>query len=139
MRRGFGIITAIIIMMTVAILMSLMIGLSTATVKQTGDLYIRQKAEFLLRSTTEFALLAISGHQNSVDCVKSVTVHDGHLTGKADIWYIGKGITGCTQVLDNNIYTDASNLTAIIDVTVESDLTVSSEPIRLHRRTIQKP
>jgi len=138
MRRGFGIITAIIIMMTVATLMSLMIGLSTSTVKQTSDIYLKQQAELLLRSSTEFALLAISGHNNNNDCVESINITYNSFTSNVNIWYIGNGIpTTCGHILDNSIQTDDSNYTAIIDVVVSNNS--STEPIRLHRRTIQKP
>jgi len=139
MRRGFGIITAIIIMMTIATLMTFMIGLSSSTVKQTGDIYLKQQAELMLRSATEYALLAISGHNNNINCVKNITINSSNLTAKVNIWYLGNGISGCTQVLDNGVVTTDSNMTAIIDVVVESNPALSTEPIRLHRRTIQKP
>jgi len=139
MRRGFGIITALIIMMTIATLMSFMIGLSSSTVKQTGDIYLKQQAELMLRSATEYALLAISGHDNNINCVRNVTINSTNLTANVNIWYLGNGISGCTQVLDNTVVTTDSNLTAIIDVVVQSNPILSSEPIRLHRRTIQKP
>ena len=137
-RKGFGLITAIIIMMVIAILMSLTMGLSSTTVKHTTDVYLKEQAKLLLRSSVEYALLAISGHDNSSDCVESVTINYPQFTSKVDIWYIGKGIpTGCGHVLDNSIMTDDSNYTAIMDVTVTT--TASTEPITLHRRTIQKP
>jgi len=139
MRKGFGIVTAIIIMMTIATLMSLMISLATTTVKQTTDVFLKQQAELMLRSTTEYALLAISGHDNNVNCVKSVTVNTAILTSRANIWYIGNSIPGCTQVLDNTIVTNDSNLTVVIDVFVKTNAGVTDEPIKLHRRTIQKP
>jgi hypothetical protein len=138
MRKGFGIITAIIIMMTVATLMSLMIGLSTSTVKKTTDIYLKQQAEFLLRSSTEFALLAISGHNNSANCVENINITYNSFTAKVNIWYLGNGIpTTCSNILDNSVITSDSNYTAVIDVVVTNNQ--STEPIRLHRRTIQKP
>ena len=138
MRRGFGMITAILIMMTVAVLMTLMIGLTSSTTKQSTDIYLKQQAELLLRSSTEFALMAISGHDNSNNCVETVTINQTPFVAKVDIWYIGNGLpTSCGHKLDNTLQTDDSNLTAIIDVVVTSN--ASTEPIRLHRRTIQKP
>jgi len=139
MRKGFGIITAIIIMMTIATLMSFMIGLSSATVKQTTDVYLKQEAELMLRSTTEYALLAISGHDNNANCVKTVTINTTKFTASADIWYIGNSIPNCTHILDNTVVTSDSNYTAVLDVTVQTKAGIASEPIKLHRRTIQKP
>ena len=54
--------------------------------------------------------------------------------------YIGNGLpaAGCTILGDNLLVTADSNVTVIID-TIVTDHNVSTEPIRLHRRTIQKP
>ena len=146
MRRGFGLITAIVIMITVATLMTLMIGLSSTSVKVTLDLYLKEQAELLSRSATEYALLAISGHENNVSCIENINIaypqtnptHEANVT----IWYLGSGLPAlCTNVLSNSIDTNESNLTVIIDtvVSVNQANTGVTEPIRVHRRTIQKP
>jgi len=125
-------------MMTVAVLMTLMIGLTSSTTKQSTDIYLKQQAELLLRSSTEFALMAISGHDNTNGCVETITLTQGNFTANIDINYLTKGnIPNCNKILDSNLQTDDSHLTAIIDVVVTSN--ASTEPIRLHRRTIQKP
>ncbi len=146
MRKGFGLITAIIIMVTVATLMSLMIGLSGTGVKVTMDIYLKEQADILARSATEYALLAISGHDNSKNCIENINItypnsanptHEANLT----IYYIGKNIPSCDNILANDINTTDSNLTVIIDtiVSVNQVNTGVTEPIRVHRRTIQKP
>ena len=147
MRRGFGIITAIIILVTVATLMTLMMSLSSTSVKTTLDLYLKEQAEILTRSATEYALLAISAHDNSINCVKNINInypsaieptHEINVT----ILYIGNSIPNCAgHILTNTIDTNESNLTVIIDtvVSVNKANTGISEPIRVHRRTIQKP
>lgn len=146
MRRGFGLITAIVIMITVATLMTLMIGLSSTSAKVTLDLYLKEQAELLSRSVTEYALLAISGHPNGTDCIENINIrypesaptHEANVT----LWYIGNGIpTTCAHILANDINTSESNLTVVIDavVSVNQANTGITEPIRIHRRTIQKP
>jgi hypothetical protein len=146
MRKGFGLITAIIIMITVATLMALMIGLSSTSVKVTMDLYLKEQAELLARSATEYALLAVSGHPNSVDCIENINMNypENNPTHEANvtIFYIGNGIPlSCGNILANDINTSESNLTVIIDtvVSVNQVNTGITEPIRVHRRTIQKP
>ncbi len=147
MRKGFGLLVAILIMMSVALLMTMMISYSTSSVKSTIDLYLKEQAEILTRNATEFALLAISGHENNQSCIEKIRINYPNAlnpTHHADvnIWYIGNGIpVTCSHILENNISTSDSNLTAIIDVvvTVDQNKTGISEPIRLHRRTIQKP
>ncbi len=149
MRKGFGLITAIIILVVVSSLMAMMMSLSATSVKSTTDIYLKEQADLLLRSATEYALLAISAHDNSVDCIQQINIaypvappnhtHEANIT----ISYLGTNLPiACGAVGDdNNLSTPESNLTAIIDTVVEVNqaYTQISEPIRLHRRTIQKP
>ena len=148
MRRGFSMLTALIFMVLVATLGALALSLSTATVKQTSDLYLREQAELLVQSATEYALLAISGHDFSANCLN--TIHATYPTTESDklfdinisLYYMGNGLpVGCQTLTANlnNIDTNESNLTVMIDTIVSSADGISLEPIRLHRRTIQKP
>ena len=145
MKKGFGILTAIVVMTTIAVLMSLSIGLSTATIKQTSDLFIKEQAKLLLRSATEYALLATFGHDNNKNCIKNITIDYPNSTNpqyiaNINIWYIANDAPTSCPLLNNNISTAESNLTAIFDVVVEAQKTLGiTEPIRLHKRTIQKP
>lgn len=145
MRKGFSLLTALIFLILIATISALSISLSTQSVKQTSDIFLKNQAELLLRSGTEFALLAMSGHDYSANCLNEVNIrypdsteytHDINIT----LGYIGSGLPAtCNQILDNNLDTDESNRTVIIDTVVTSNPTLSTEPIRLHRRTIQKP
>ena len=146
MRRGFSLMTAIIIMMTVSLLMTMMVSLSGVTVKTTTDLYLKEQAELLARSATEYALLAVSGHDNHQSCIEDINIRYPSAANpthemNVSIWYMGSGLPGsCTHILDDNLSTDDSNMTAIVDVivTVDQNNTGITEPIRLHRRTLQK-
>lgn len=145
MKKGFSLLTAIIFMVLVATLGALALSFSTFSVKQTSDLYLREQAELLLQSGTELALLAISGHEiNATNgCLNYINTSYPETTPLFDINisinYIGNGLptTNC-NILDNNLSTTDSNITVIID-TIVQDHDISAEPIRLHRRTIQKP
>ena len=148
-RRGFGLITAIIILVAVSVLMTLMISLTSVSLKSTTDVYLREQAELLARSGVEYALLAISGHDNDNSCIENINItypnsatptHDINMS----IHYFFKGApVNCnnSNILANNISTDESNMTAIIDVFVSVDMnnTGITEPIVIHKRTIQKP
>jgi predicted MFS family arabinose efflux permease len=145
MRKGFSLLIAIIILTTVATLMTLMLSLSGSATKATLDIYFKEQAALLSRSATEYALLAISGHDNSINCIKNINMTYPQTNPTHDInislMYLGNGINGCVgNVLSNLVDTNESNYTVIIDtiVSVRSDLNLS-EPIRIHRRTIQKP
>ncbi len=147
MRKGFGLITAIIILVVVSTLMSLMISLSSTSVKQTTDLFYKEQAELLARSAAEYGLLAISGHENNVSCIEHINItypssamptHEMNLT----MYYLYKGAPAlCSQVLAADINTSESNVTVLMDVrvAVRQDVTEISEPIVIHRRTLQKP
>lgn len=148
MRRGFSLVTAIVILITVATLMTLMMTLSSTTTKSTMDIFLKEQAEILARSSTEYALLAISGHEtnSTTGCLENIFIHYPNSTTPTheiniSIAYIGSSIPNCTNVLENNIETNESNMTAIIDTIVSVDMnnTGATEPIRIHRRTIQKP
>ena len=153
MRRGFSLITAIIFIVLVASIAALALSFSSFTTKQTSDLFLREQAELLVQSGTEFALLAISGHQiNAANgCLNSINsqypqagaaaIFDINIT----INYLGNGLAAASNnncnILSDTVVTADSNITVIIDtiVSTNTDNNISTEPIRLHRRTIQKP
>lgn len=148
MRKGFSMITAIVFMILVATLGALAISLSNLSTKQTSDLYLREQAELLAQGATEYALLAISGHDFAItpNCLN--TINSSYTDGvtilfdiNVTLYYLGNGLPANCNTLTNNlnnIDTNDSNRTVIIDTFV-TDRNLSTEPIRIHRRTIQKP
>ncbi len=151
MRRGFSLITAIVFMILVATLGALALSLSNLSVKQTSDLYLREQAELLVQSGTEYALLAISGHDivANGNCINTINATYSVFDINMTIYYLGSGLpnNGCRDFSNNIIgihpiiNTNESNVTIMIDtvVSVPVDKNITTEPIRLHRRTIQKP
>jgi len=147
MRKGFSLLTAIIFLVLVATISVLALTLSTQSAKQTTDIYLKNQAELLLRSGTEFAMLAMSGTDyNATNCLNNVYIrypengvnytHDINIT----ISYIGNGLpASCINRLSNSISTPESNRTVIIDTIVTTNPIITSEQIRMHRRSIQKP
>lgn len=148
MKKGFSLLTAVLFLVVIATLSMIALSLSTQSAKQTTDDYLKVQAELLAKSGTEFALLAMSGHDYSANCLNSIDIkyptnntttytHDINIT----LHYIGNGLPpGCnTYANANNIVTADSNRTVIIDTIVTTNPSITTEPIRLHRRTIQKP
>lgn len=146
MRNGFSLITAIIFIVLVATLGALSLSLSTLTTKQTSDLYLKEQAELLARSGTEFALLAISGHEinSTTGCLNQINAQYPNTTNpifdiNISIQYLGSNLpAGCDQ-LGGDISTADSNLTVLVDTIVTTSTDITTEPIRFHRRTLQKP
>ncbi len=146
MRKGFSLITAIIFIVLVSTIAALALSFSTFSTKQTSDLFLREQAELLVQSGTEYALLAISGHDiNTTNgCLNAINAQYPQ-AGAAAIFdinitinYMGSGLPAGCNILSNTVATSDSNMTVIID-TIVTDHNLSTEPIRLHRRTIQKP
>ncbi len=138
-RKGFSLLLAIIVMITIATLMALMISATSTTVKQTSDIYVSEQTKLLAKSATELALLAISGHNNNNNCIENINfTYQTYYDVNMSLYYIGNSLPcNPSHLLDNNISTSESNGTVIIDTYVT--FKGSSEPIRYHRRTIQKP
>lgn len=122
MRRGFSILSAIILLILVATLLSFMISTSNQSVKNTSNLYIKEQMELLAQSGVEFALLKISGASIRPNEVNLTYQDDYNISVKID--YI------------SDIKTIESNGTAIFDVYVDYN---KDDTLRFHRRTIQKP
>ena len=153
MRKGFSLITAFIFIVLVATMAALALSFSTFSTKQTSDLFLREQAELLVQSGTEYALLAISGHDiNTTNgCLNAINAQYPQAGATAmfninvTINYLGRGLASASNnncnIQSDLVATDDSNITVIIDtiVSTTTDNNISTEPIRLHRRTIQKP
>ena len=146
MRRGFTLITAILLILLISTIAMLSLSLSSLTTKQTSDIYLREQAELLLQSATEYALLAISGRDIATNgCINTINAQYPQAGANAlfdiniSLSYLGNGLPNTCNRLDNNVSNLDSNVTVMIDTVVTSANSVSTEPIRLHRRTLQKP
>jgi type II secretory pathway pseudopilin PulG len=138
MRKGFSLLTAIIFLVLIATISALSISLSTQSVKQTGDVLLKSQAELLLRSGTEYAMLAISGALNG--CLSSINATYNNIYDiNISIMYIGNSLPSSCPKIGTDINTSDSNRTVIIDTWVRTKDDIVSEPIVLHRRSIQKP
>ncbi len=143
MRKGFALLSAIFLMLLIGILMALSFSLSSQTTKQTGQLYLQEQGQLLAKSATEFALLAISGHENNVSCINQINLRYPQGAPMYDInmtlFYIGKYLPAGCNTLTNSIATAESNGTVMIDTFVSYIDPETNETIRFHRRTLQKP
>lgn len=156
MKRGIAMIIAIAFLLITAILMAIMINMTAESTKRTGDIYFQEQAHLLAKSATEFALLAISGHNRALNgCLTNINIEypgSGALSIfeiNTSIRYIGLEDLGGTcrsasavdsTSLSSTITTPESNGTIIIDAYVSTSANVNlTEPIRFHRRTMQKP
>jgi len=139
-RGGFSVVVAILVMVLISSILVLSLSLSSKSIKQTTDIYLKAQAEILARSATEYAVLAISGHdRSSGNCLENINLsYNNMFDANMTIMYIGDNLQ-CNMMLANDIKTSESNVTVVIDTIVSVKNGIADEPIRIHRRTIQKP
>ena len=149
MKKGFSLLTAIMFIVLIATIGALALRFSTQTTKETSDVYLKAQAELLAMSATEYAILALSAHNHAVNCLDTITAtYNGIFNINIELSYIGRNRAlggnlppagaACTRVLANNIATTDSDFTVVVDTYVETQANVTTEPIRIHRRTLQK-
>lgn len=146
-RRGMAMIMAIIMILVLGGIMAAVISMTSQSNKRTTDVYLHEQAIFLTRSATEYAMLAVSGHNHVAldNCINRIDAQypdaanpmfDINIT----LQYIGFGaLTGACNDFIPTIQTPDSNGSILMDVVVSSSPELNlTEPIRYHRRTIQK-
>ncbi len=151
-RRGFAMIMAIFFMIMIATLLSYMLAASSETAERTTTVYVNEQAQLLAKSAVEYALLRVSGFNRDTDgdgvddaCLQNMAftypeAANPILDITIDINYHGLNIAGCTgNGTVSTIATAESVGTMLIDVYVTSNNSLQlSEPVRYHRRTLQK-
>lgn len=144
-RRGMAMIMAIFMILVLGGIMAIVITLTATTTQRTTNLYLHEQAVALSRSATEYALLAVSGHDHNTlqNCINRIDAQYPDETNpmfdiNISLRYIGfGGLTGSCDDYIGAIQTPESNGSILMDVVV-TDHNLSTEPIRYHRRTLQK-
>ena len=154
MKKGFSLIMAIFFVILIATLGMMSMSLSSKMVKQSGDVYLKEQAELYAMSATSLAVLDMQGTDYSKDCLteKAYDFGDGFTAG-VSIFYLDSNMpatcnarhkTAGSQINIRDMdLKDASGNdatfynVAILDVIVTN--TDGIEPIRYHRRTVQRP
>ncbi len=152
-RRGIAMIMAIAVILILSTIMALTLQMTTQTTKQTTNDYLHEQAILLTRSATEYTLLRISDVNRSAPsgCLTNLNGTYNNIYDINISWqYIGLS-DECTTAGDNYINVtdgdginddvddDNSRGSILLDVIVSvNDENVATEPIRYHRRTLQK-
>jgi len=147
-RKGFSLVLAIIVLVIVSSLAAFMVSLSSTSAKITSDVYLKEQAELLMQSATEYSILAALGHDNQNSCLENINITYPNSSNpifdiNISLWYIFDSSTAssinCSHILFSNLNDSNSSFTMIIDTSVSSSPYLQlSEPIKLHRRTVQK-
>jgi hypothetical protein len=149
-REGFAMITAIFFMVIMATLLLSMLGSSSETAERTTKTYVNEQAQLLAKSATEYAILRVSGVNRgatNANCLPGFTAvyptaADPMYDITVTINYFGFD-NGCAPLFPagtvGTIQTAESLGTMLIDVYVQDNPNLGlDEPVRYHRRTLQK-
>ena len=138
-RNGMAMIMAIAFIVIIATIGALSLRLTTQTTKTTTDAYLYEQAALYARSATELALLEIA--KNGCRDTYNITLgtsseiqYDANITMQ---YIYTNAVAGCTNFVTIN--TPEQNGSVIMDTTLTlHDPSLTTEPIRYFRRTIQK-
>ena len=155
-RNGFAVIAAVFLMLLITLMLLKMLSYSTDVSARTANDYLNEQAQLLAFNATEEAVYLISARNTAattcLQTINEVFPNDGPamLDVNITIQYVWsnaftpadltcQGYIDATQAVTNQLETNASNGAALIDVYVTSDPALNlDEPIRFHRRTLQK-
>lgn len=143
-RSGFAMILAIFVMVLVALGGAMLLSNVSTGGTSVGNNYLHAQGELLAESATEFAVMRAQGFNTAGGhCLNTLNITVNDATGTAayqanvNIQYSFKGLrpnNQCSVLAENT-----GNATMmLIDVTVTSDSNLTSEPIRVHKRSWQK-
>lgn len=152
-RPGFSMIVAIFVILIVAWLASQVLNMSAKESKGTGDRYLLYQAELLADSATDYAVMRIGDYDQNINnnCLTdiAITVNDASNTIpmydiNMTVFYSYRGAAPANCPAPNVLSPAAGtglDSMVLIDttVTVRADSNLSTEPIRVHRRSWQKP
>ena len=139
MRKGFGMIQVIMMMVILSTILTIMMKYASITTKQTEDLYLKERAQLFMQSAIEVALLGIS---KDATCLNELHIISEDKRFFADInitnYYLANSV-GCDR--ETLIQTPELNGMVMMDVVVTSNDAnpKNTRPLRLTRRTMQRP
>lgn len=143
-RRGFAMILAIIVVLLIAGGGAFVLSNAAKGGKTMGDNYLRVQADLLADSATEFAVMRAQDFNTSGgNCLNqlNITVQDAGGTTLFDanvsMFYSFRGAKpGACSGIGNT----GKDTTILVDTTVTTrpGANLSTEPIRVHKRSVQK-
>ena len=151
MHKAFSMITAIFVILIMATVSMLVMSTSGKIVKTTTSQYQDAQANLYAKSYTEFAVMAVTGHDRAVNCLQDVNgviddINNGGYKIRTHIQYIvseaEKGLCSRANkniINANDIQNIKTPLTLIIDAYVDyQDPDNDAQTLTVHRRSVQK-
>lgn len=147
-RPAFAMIMAIFIVVLVALGGVMLLSNAARGAKSVGDNYLRAQAELLADSATEFGVMRAQGFNTNgnTNCLDrlNITVNDSSGNAMYDVvvnyaysFRYDNQNTACTNILADDTGKDTMMLMDVT-VTTRTSANLSTEPIRIHKRSWQK-
>lgn len=143
MRRAFGLPQVLLIILFVGGIVTVTMRYASLGAKHYADSYTREQAELFLQSAAEAALLRISAFDRSGgECMKDLTVtsSDGRFEANVSVerYYLAGG-SACSNVAYTAVQTEESHGMVTMQIVVTSSGDKTGNPVRLERRSLQRP
>lgn len=153
-RGAFAMIMAIIVIIVISTIMALSLSLTSETSKRTTDIYLYEQAELYAKSATELALLDIAQaapctytgatYLLPLGCTGSECIYNVNVTARY-VYYddpsTGANESPCAATAGSDytfVNTPEQSGSVLMNVVVTTQPSITTEPIRYFRRTIQK-
>jgi len=120
--------------MVVATIGTMIMTFSASSVKHTTRSFLDTKAELVLRSATEFAIMALQGHDYSAGRINEINMTYPGFKVHTKFHYF---VVGCSGSDCSNINTNDTNMSVLVYVSVKS--TNSAFHIRKVHVSLQNP
>ena len=146
MKKAFGIMTALFILILVSFLLMLVLKASSVGVKHVSDTYLKEQAELFMHTSIENAIMAVEGYKrdSSNKCLKHIyfTSSDGRFESNISVLRYYCSDDSCNDC-DNlvKIDTDKSNGNIVLYTVVSTTDSPRNgdKKLRFSKVTIQKP
>jgi len=147
LKKAFGIMTALFILVLVSFLLMLILKVSSIGVKHVGDSYISSQAELFMQTSIENALMAIEGYQrdNDTGCLKHINFisSDGRFESNTTVLrYYCYDMNDCPNCdIAVQIQTDKSHGNVLLNTIVYTTNSPrnNNKKLKFSRVTLQKP
>jgi len=136
LKKGFSLLFTLIFVMIMAVVGVMILEFSTSSVKHTARSFMDTKAELALRAATEYAIMALQGHDYTHGRINKINLHFPEFDAEVRFHYF---TPKCANTDKYCTYEDTNdtNMTSLIYVTVESKN--KSFKVRKVRVTLQNP
>jgi len=138
-KNGMAMIMAIAVIVIIATIMALALSLTSQTTKRTTDIYLHEQAALYSRAAAELALLDIAKN-GCTNTFNHTFGNAGEIKYDANItmqYVYTTPIAGCNQYITPITPEEDGSVLMDISVTLQ-DTSLTTEPVRYFRRTIQK-